>query len=103
MLAGLFAVLAPWMRCSLLRDGLAGKSAARWDVKAVSHIISLSHISARHRRTRTELNVRLAHVHNPIGVMNECWVRHLGTESGVGLHQMFRAVTSAAGLSGTFR
>jgi uncharacterized protein (TIGR03083 family) len=37
----------------------------------------------------------LAHVHNDIGVKNECWVRHFSAESAAGLLERFRAVTDA--------
>jgi uncharacterized protein (TIGR03083 family) len=36
----------------------------------------------------------LGHVRNDIGVMNECWVRHLGKESGTELLQRFQTVTN---------
>lgn len=36
----------------------------------------------------------LDHVRNDVGVMNECWVRHLSGEPGAGVLERFRAVTS---------
>lgn len=36
----------------------------------------------------------LPHVHNEIGVMNECWVRHLRDESPQAMMERFRAITA---------
>jgi uncharacterized protein (TIGR03083 family) len=36
---------------------------------------------------------QLPHVHNEVGVMNECWVRHLHDEAPVAMLEKFRAVT----------
>jgi len=35
----------------------------------------------------------LPHVHNQVGVLNECWVRHLRPESPVGMLDRFREIT----------
>lgn len=99
VLAGLFAV---WHSLDALLDGLletdwqATSPLPGWDVKAVvSHIIGTESFLLGIAAPEPDTDVSaLAHVRNPIGVMNECWVRHLGTESGVGLLERFRAVTS---------
>ena len=99
VLSGLFAV---WDSIDALLDGLpeAGWEAATplpgWDVKAVvSHIIGTESFLAGIAAPQPDIDVSaLDHVHNDIGVMNECWVRHLSGESGAGVLERFRTVTN---------
>jgi uncharacterized protein (TIGR03083 family) len=99
VLSGLFAV---WDSIDALLDGLpeAGWQAATplpgWDVKAVvSHIIGTESFLAGIAAPQPDIDVSaLDHVHNDIGVMNECWVRHLSGESGAGVLERFRALTN---------
>jgi uncharacterized protein (TIGR03083 family) len=99
VLSGLFAV---WDSIDALLDGLpeAGWEAATplpgWDVKAVvSHIIGTESFLAGIAAPQPDIDVSaLDHVHNDIGVMNECWVRHLSGESGAGVLKRFRALTN---------
>jgi len=59
----------------------------------VAHIIGTE--SALHGIAAPEADMdvsTLDHVRNGVGVANECWVRHLGAESGADLHQQFRAL-----------
>ncbi|BBX74425.1 maleylpyruvate isomerase family mycothiol-dependent enzyme [Mycobacterium shinjukuense] len=98
VLAGLFAV---WDSLDALLDGLAESDwRARsplpgWDVKAVvSHIVGTESFLTGIGAPEPDIDVTtLEHVRNPIGVMNECWVRHLSGESGGALLARFREVT----------
>src|SRR6185312_13342468 len=61
----------------------------------IAHIIGTE--SALHgiHTPDTDVDVSaLSHVRNDIGVANECWVRHLATESGPALQERFRAITA---------
>jgi uncharacterized protein (TIGR03083 family) len=61
----------------------------------VAHIIGTE--SALHGISTPEADIdvsTLDHVRNDVGVANECWVRHLSTESGADLHQRFRTLTA---------
>jgi uncharacterized protein (TIGR03083 family) len=61
----------------------------------VAHIIGTE--SALHGISTPEVDIdvsTLDHVRNDVGAANECWVRHLGAESGADLHQRFRALTA---------
>lgn len=99
VLAGLFAV---WDALDALLDGLpeSGWRAATplpaWDVKAVvSHMIGTESFLAGVAAPAPDIDVSaLDHVRNDVGVMNECWVRHLSGEPGAGVLERFRAVTS---------
>jgi uncharacterized protein (TIGR03083 family) len=98
VLSGLFAV---WDSIDALLDGLpeadwlAATPLPGWDVKAVvSHIIGTESFLAGIAAPQPDIDVSaLDHVRNDIGVMNECWVRHLSGESGAEVLERFRAVT----------
>lgn len=98
ILAGLFAV---WDALDVLLDGLseadwqAPSALAGWDVKAVvSHIIGTESFLQGVSPPEPDIDVKaLDHVRNDIGVMNECWVRHLSAESGAQVLAKFREVT----------
>jgi uncharacterized protein (TIGR03083 family) len=99
VLSGLFA---EWDSIDALLDGLpeSGWQAATplpgWCVKAVaSHIIGTESFLAGVAAPEPDIDVSaLDHVRNDIGVLNECWVRHLSAESGAGVLQRLRAVTN---------
>jgi len=98
VLSGLFAV---WDSIDALLDGLpegewlAATPLPGWDVKAVvSHMIGTESFLAGIPAPQPDIDVSaLDHVRNDIGVMNECWVRHLSGESGAGVLDRFREVT----------
>jgi len=99
VLSGLFAV---WDNIDALLDGLsetewqAATPLPGWCVQAVaSHIIGTESFLAGIAPPQPDIDVSaLDHVHNDIGVMNECWVRHLSKESGAGVLERFRALTN---------
>ncbi len=99
VLAGLFAV---WDDIDALLDGLpetewqAASPLPGWDVKAlVSHMIGTESFLGGVAAPQPDIDVSaLEHVRNDIGVMNECWVRHLSRESGARVLERFRGVTS---------
>ncbi len=99
VLTGLFAV---WDDIDALLDGLpetkwlATSPLPGWDVKAVvSHVVGTESFLSGVAAPRPDVDVStLEHVRNDIGAMNECWVRHLSAESGAGVLERFRAVTS---------
>jgi len=99
VLSGLFAV---WDSIDALLDGLpesgwqAGTPLPGWDVKAVvSHMIGTESFLAGIAAPQPDMDVSaLDHVRNDIGVMNECWVRHLSGEAGADVLERFRAVTT---------
>jgi uncharacterized protein (TIGR03083 family) len=98
VLSGLFAV---WDDIDALLDGLsepewhAASPLPGWDVTAlVSHIIGTESFLAGIAAPQPDVDVSaLDHVRNDIGVMNECWVRHLSGEPGAGVLKGFRVVT----------
>lgn len=98
VLAGLFAV---WDSIDALLDGLpeadwqAKSPLPGWDVKAVvAHLIGTESFLMGVAAPEPDVDVSaLGHVRNPIGVMNEFWVRHLCGESGASLLERFRNVT----------
>lgn len=98
VLAGLFAV---WDSLDALLSGLgeddwrASSALPGWDVKAVvSHMIGTESFLAGVAPPQPDIDVSsLEHVHNDIGAMNECWVRHLRAEAGADVLERFRAVT----------
>ncbi|OMC50327.1 hypothetical protein A5745_05120 [Mycobacterium sp. IS-2888] len=98
VLSGLFAV---WDDIDALLDGVpeSGWQAASplpaWDVKAlVSHIIGTESFLAGIAPPQPDVDVSaLDHVRNDIGVMNECWVRHLSGLPGSEVLERFRSVT----------
>lgn len=98
VLTGLFAV---WDDLDALLDGLSEadwqkpSALAGWDVKAVvSHIIGTESFLQGVSPPEPDIDVKaLDHVRNDIGVMNECWVRHLSGEPGAQVLAKFREVT----------
>lgn len=100
VLAGLFAV---WDDLDALLAGLSEadwekpSALAGWDIKAVvSHIIGTESFLQGVSPPEPDIDVKaLDHVRNDIGVMNECWVRHLSGEPGAQVLEKFREVTSA--------
>ena len=99
VLSGLFAV---WDAIDAQLDGLpeSGWHAATplpaWNVQAVvSHMIGTESFLSGVAAPEVDMDVSgLDHVRNDIGAMNECWVRHLSTESGDSVLARFRAVTN---------
>jgi uncharacterized protein (TIGR03083 family) len=99
VLSGLFTV---WDSIDALLDGLpesrwqAATPLPGWDVKAVvAHMIGTESFLAGIAAPQPDIDVAaLDHVRNEIGVMNECWVRHLSGESGAGVLERFCAVTN---------
>lgn len=98
VLTGLFAV---WDDLDALLDGLSDadwqtpSALAGWDVKAVvSHIIGTESFLQGVSPPEPDIDVKaLDHVRNDIGVMNECWVRHLSGEPGAQVLAKLREVT----------
>lgn len=66
-----------------------------WHVRdVVAHIIGTELILKGEPVPEADIDVsELDHVHNPIGVMNECWIREMSTLSSAELLEKFRAVT----------
>lgn len=99
VLAGLFAV---WDSIDALLAGLpdsdwqAASPLPGWDVQAVvSHMIGTESFLSGVAAPQPDVDIKaLDHVRNDIGVMNECWVRHLSGESGASVLERFRAVTT---------
>jgi uncharacterized protein (TIGR03083 family) len=98
VLSGLFAT---WDALDRLLSGLseeqwrAATPLPDWCVHdVVAHIIGTESVLLGFAPPDPDIDVStLAHVRNDVGVMNECWVRHLSAESGSDLHRRFRAVT----------
>lgn len=98
VLAGLFGV---WDDIDALLDGLteaewqAASPLPGWDVKAlVAHMIGTESFLAGVPAPQPDIDVSsLEHVRNDIGVMNECWVRHLSSETGADVLARFRDIT----------
>jgi uncharacterized protein (TIGR03083 family) len=98
VLLGLFAV---WDSIDALLEGLpeSGWQAATplpgWSVRAVvAHIIGTESFLQGIAPPQPDIDIKaLEHVRNDIGVMNECWVRHLSGESGSSVLERYRAVT----------
>ncbi|MEE6176147.1 maleylpyruvate isomerase family mycothiol-dependent enzyme [Mycobacterium sp. 050134] len=98
VLAGLFEV---WDDLGALLDGIteeqwrAPSPLPGWDVKALtSHMIGTESFLSGVSAPQPDVDVSaLGHVRNDIGVMNECWVRHLAGEPGDSVLERFRAVT----------
>ncbi|OMC14398.1 maleylpyruvate isomerase family mycothiol-dependent enzyme [Mycobacterium sp. SP-6446] len=99
VLPGLFAV---WDDIDTLLDGIAetewqaASPLPGWDVKALaSHIIGTESFLAGIAPPQPDVDVSaLDHVRNDIGVMNECWVRHLSGEPGGEVLARFRDITN---------
>ncbi|HEY2500236.1 MAG TPA: maleylpyruvate isomerase family mycothiol-dependent enzyme [Mycobacterium sp.] len=98
VLSGLFAVwddiggLLDWLSAT---EWQAATPLPGWCVQAVvSHIIGTESFLAGIAPPHPDVDVSdLDHVRNDIGVMNECWVRHLSGDSGAGVLERFRAIT----------
>jgi uncharacterized protein (TIGR03083 family) len=98
VLSGLFGV---WDDIDALLGGLsetewqAMSPLPGWDIKAlVSHMIGTESFLAGIPAPQPDIDVSaLDHVRNDIGVLNECWVRHLGAKSGAEVLERFRAIT----------
>lgn len=99
VLGALFGV---WDDIDALLDGLSEadwlvpSALAGWDVKAVvSHIVGTESFLQGISPPEPDIDVKsLEHVRNDIGVMNECWVRHLSGESGADVLARFREITA---------
>lgn len=83
---------------------LAGLSDEQWDAQTdlpgwrahdvVSHIVGTESFLAGVPAPTPDCDVsQLPHVHNEIGVLNECWVRHLHDEPPSAMLEKFRSVT----------
>ena len=83
---------------------LAGLSDEQWDAQTdlpgwrvhdvVSHLIGTESFLAGVPAPTPDCDVsQLPHVHNEIGVLNECWVRHLHDEPPSAMLEKFRTVT----------
>jgi uncharacterized protein (TIGR03083 family) len=60
----------------------------------VAHMIGTEEMLLGTPTPDTDVDVStLDHVRNPIGAMNECWVQHLGGETGADVLERFRNVT----------
>lgn len=98
VLAGL---LASWDALDRLLDGLpetdwrAATALPGWNVHDVTaHMIGTESTLLGMSLPEADIDVSaLEHVHNPIGAMNERWVRHLSAEPGPDLRARLRAVT----------
>ncbi|MCV7401600.1 maleylpyruvate isomerase family mycothiol-dependent enzyme [Mycobacterium fragae] len=98
VLAGLFAT---WDALDGLMTGLTEEQwqtptpLPGWCVHdVVAHIIGTESVLLGLAPPDADIDVStLAHVRNDVGVMNECWVRHLSAESGSDLYRRFRTVT----------
>lgn len=59
----------------------------------VAHVIGTEEMLLGTATPETDVDVStLEHVRNPIGAMNECWVRHLDGETGADMLDRFRSV-----------
>ncbi|CDO87566.1 hypothetical protein AWC29_28145 [Mycobacterium triplex] len=98
VLNGLFAV---WDSIDALLAGLpeaqwrAATPLPGWDVQGVvSHIIGTESFLQGVAAPEPDIDVKaLDHVRNDIGAMNECWVRHLGSQSSGAVLERYREVT----------
>lgn len=99
VLCGLFAV---WDDIDALLAGLsdaqwrAASPLPGWDVKAlVAHMIGTESFLAGIAAPQPDIDVStLKHVCNDVGVMNECWVRHLSAHADVDVLESFRVITT---------
>jgi uncharacterized protein (TIGR03083 family) len=84
---------------------LAGLADEQWQVQTdlpgwrvhdvVSHIIGTESFLMGVPTPTPDLDVsKMPHVHNQMGAMNECWVRHLYEESPSAMLDKFRSVTA---------
>jgi uncharacterized protein (TIGR03083 family) len=98
VLSGLFA---QWDALDRLLDGLpetqwqAPTPLPEWCVRAVvSHMIGTESFLSGIPAPEPDIDVSsLEHVRNDVGVINECWVRHLSAEAGADVLERFRKVT----------
>jgi uncharacterized protein (TIGR03083 family) len=67
-----------------------------WCVQDVlSHIIGTEAMMAGVPTPEADIDISaLEHVRNPIGQLNECWVRHLSTEDAAAMLARFRDITA---------
>jgi uncharacterized protein (TIGR03083 family) len=67
-----------------------------WSVhNVVAHIVGTESVLQGLSSPDADVDVSaLAHVRNDVGIANEAWVRHLGTESGAALYERFRSITA---------
>ena len=67
-----------------------------WSVhNVVAHIVGTESMLHGLSTPDADIDVStLDHVRNDVGVANECWVRHLGEQSGAELHDRFRSLTA---------
>lgn len=99
VLSGLFAV---WDDIDALLAGLseaqwrAESPLPGWDVKAlVAHMIGTESFLTGIAAPQPDIDVStLDHVRNDVGVMNECWVRHLSAHADADVLESFRAITN---------
>lgn len=99
VLSGLFSV---WDDIDALLGGLseaqwrAASPLPGWDVKAlVAHMIGTESFLAGIAAPQPDIDVStLEHVRNDVGVMNECWVRHLSAHADADVLASFRAITT---------
>lgn len=99
VLAALFGV---WDDIDALLAGLseaqwrAPSPLPGWDIKAlVAHMIGTESFLAGIAAPQPDIDVStLGHVRNDVGVMNECWVRHLSGHADADVLESFRAITA---------
>lgn len=99
VLSGLFSV---WDDIGALLAGLseaqwrAASPLPGWDVKAlVAHMIGTESFLAGIAAPQPNIDVStLEHVRNDVGVMNECWVRHLSSQANADVLESFRTITT---------
>ena len=67
-----------------------------WSVHTVvAHIVGTESMLHGLSTPDADIDVStLNHVRNDVGIANECWVRHLGEQSGAELHDRFRSLTA---------
>jgi uncharacterized protein (TIGR03083 family) len=67
-----------------------------WSVHhVVAHIVGTESMLHGLSTPDADIDVStLNHVRNDVGIANECWVRHLGEQSGAELHDRFRSLTA---------
>lgn len=100
--AVLSALFAVWDDIDALLAGLseaqwrAASPLPGWDVKAVvAHMIGTESFLAGIAAPQPDIDVStLKHVRNDVGVMNECWVRHLSAHADADVLESFRAITT---------
>ncbi len=75
---------------------LAATSLPGWCVRdVVAHVIGTESMLSGAATPEADVDVStLDHVRNPIGAMNECWVRHLERDTPAAVLERFRTVTA---------